>query len=432
MALPLPVHRVFQVAIRCLAAVLALYGIGWMCTPTRQALHFRTQRQLAGVARMVLLFLLRRKRIAPLPRVRQISVRGAPAPLLTAAVEAYELKSQDVERFIALVANAPARGARSSAAALPPATAGAMDAALFVFPHVATQSLAMTLMTHADFPISLIGSVHLRSLFTVHERSRLSALLGLGTSGSAPPANSSNTIRFVASYYGVAAAANGKGVDVYVSLEAYDGSERSPTAEQSPKLLWSEVMVIFAQRRARPADLFRGIPTSHRLTNEEIASWWPQLASVDFTSITAGQTTTTTSTVSADDTWKFGTMSGDVNPIHMSGIGARLFGQQSRIAHGMLVVAKTIAARPEGMPDAWVVTFKAPVPCGSSVALIRDEPSAHSAADNSKGRFDIGVILKATNALKLPGKPNICVREAISSAAPRTFDTAASLERAHL
>ena len=56
-------------------------------------------------------------------------------------------------------------------------------------------------------------------------------------------------------------------------------------------------------------------------------------------------------------------MSGDLNPIHMHPLSARLFGFSSAIAHGMWTKARCLAALEPRLPDAFTVdvAFKKPI-----------------------------------------------------------------------
>lgn len=64
-------------------------------------------------------------------------------------------------------------------------------------------------------------------------------------------------------------------------------------------------------------------------------------------------------------------VSGDHNPIHTSRIGARLFGFPRPIAHGMWSKARCLAALEGRLPETYTVdvTFKVPVPLPSTVAF---------------------------------------------------------------
>jgi acyl dehydratase len=60
---------------------------------------------------------------------------------------------------------------------------------------------------------------------------------------------------------------------------------------------------------------------------------------------------------------RYADVSGDRNPIHMSGLSARLFGFPGAIAHGMWMLARCLAAFEGRTPDSHVsdVEFKAPL-----------------------------------------------------------------------
>ena len=73
----------------------------------------------------------------------------------------------------------------------------------------------------------------------------------------------------------------------------------------------------------------------------------------------------------ATATWKlpgdlgrrYGSVSGDLNPIHVHPLTARLFGFPTAIAHGMWTKARCLAALESRLPDAFAVqvTFKKPI-----------------------------------------------------------------------
>lgn len=66
-------------------------------------------------------------------------------------------------------------------------------------------------------------------------------------------------------------------------------------------------------------------------------------------------------------------VSGDRNPIHVSTIGARMFGFPQPIAHGMWSAARCLAAVQDGLPTAYAyrLVFKRPIPLPSTVAFTR-------------------------------------------------------------
>jgi len=75
--------------------------------------------------------------------------------------------------------------------------------------------------------------------------------------------------------------------------------------------------------------------------------------------------------VPADIGRRYGAVSGDRNPIHTSGIGAKLFGMPRPIAHGMWVKARCLAELEETLPDTFTVSarFKLPLLLPAQVAF---------------------------------------------------------------
>ena len=67
--------------------------------------------------------------------------------------------------------------------------------------------------------------------------------------------------------------------------------------------------------------------------------------------------------VPADTGRRYARVSGDLNPIHLHPVSARLFGAPRPIAHGMWLKARCLALIESGLPDAYEVTvsFKLPV-----------------------------------------------------------------------
>jgi acyl dehydratase len=68
---------------------------------------------------------------------------------------------------------------------------------------------------------------------------------------------------------------------------------------------------------------------------------------------------------------RYAAVSGDVNPIHLSGLTAKAFGFKRAIAHGMWVKARALAALSGRLPDAVTadVAFKKPLYLPSTVTL---------------------------------------------------------------
>jgi acyl dehydratase len=68
---------------------------------------------------------------------------------------------------------------------------------------------------------------------------------------------------------------------------------------------------------------------------------------------------------------RYAKVSGDVNPIHLSGLTAKAFGFKRAIAHGMWVKARVLSALSGRLPDAFTVdvAFRKPLFLPSTVTL---------------------------------------------------------------
>jgi hypothetical protein len=75
---------------------------------------------------------------------------------------------------------------------------------------------------------------------------------------------------------------------------------------------------------------------------------------------------------------RYARVSGDVNPIHLHALGARLFGFHGAIAHGMWTKARCLAALQSRLPDALTadVAFQKPLPLGTTVRFLTREGPA--------------------------------------------------------
>jgi len=93
---------------------------------------------------------------------------------------------------------------------------------------------------------------------------------------------------------------------------------------------------------------------------------------------------------------RYARVSGDVNPIHLSGLTAKAFGFKRAIAHGMWVKARALAALTGRLPDAMAVdvVFKKPLFLPSTVTL------STASAD---GGWDLAVRNATTGADHLLG-----------------------------
>jgi acyl dehydratase len=72
---------------------------------------------------------------------------------------------------------------------------------------------------------------------------------------------------------------------------------------------------------------------------------------------------------------RYGSVSGDMNPIHIHPLSARLFGFPTAIAHGMWTKARCLAALDPRLPDAFTVEveFKKPILLPATVEFSEGE-----------------------------------------------------------
>lgn len=84
---------------------------------------------------------------------------------------------------------------------------------------------------------------------------------------------------------------------------------------------------------------------------------------------------------------RYGGVSGDRNPIHMSNLSAKLLGFPRAIAHGMWTKARCLAALEHRLPDAFTVEveFRRPILLPGSVAFAASDDLRFSVRDAKKG-----------------------------------------------
>ena len=189
------------------------------------------------------------------------------------------------------------------------------------YPHVLAFPLQVALMSERSFPLALPGLVHVRNRIDVVRPIAAQEALDLEVWAE----------RF-------ARHRSGATVDLCASVSA-GGSE-----------VWRGRSTYLARGASAP----EGAPESDVEVHvgslgRPVATWW----------------------VPDDAGRRYAKVSGDVNPIHLSGLTAKAFGFKRAIAHGMWVKARALAALEGRLPDTLSVdvAFRKPLFLPSTVTL---------------------------------------------------------------
>ena len=179
------------------------------------------------------------------------------------------------------------------------------------FPHVLAFPLHLALMTDKSFPFPAIGLVHIYNRIVQHRPVRVSERLSLRV-------------------WATPVEPHPRGRQFSIRSEARVGDE----------LVWEEVST----------NLRRGSAASDGASAPEVPSSQELPA-------------TATWRLSGDLGRRYGSVSGDLNPIHVHPLSARLFGFPSAIAHGMWTKARSLAALDSRLPEAFTVevAFRKPI-----------------------------------------------------------------------
>jgi acyl dehydratase len=114
---------------------------------------------------------------------------------------------------------------------------------------------------------------------------------------------------------------------------------------------------IRTEARVRDALVWEEVSTNLRRGSGSEGSSAPEVASAD------GLPAAATWKLGGDLGRRYGAVSGDLNPIHVHPLSARLFGFPSAIAHGMWTKARCLAALGARLPEAFAVevAFRKPI-----------------------------------------------------------------------
>ena len=181
------------------------------------------------------------------------------------------------------------------------------------YPHMLAFPMHLALMTDGRFPLAAMGLVHIANAITVHRPLSVTERLSLRV-------------------WATPLQPHPRGRQFTVRTEARVGEE----------LVWEE----------SSTNLSRGKGGDPAATSEE-----PEIPS------TAELPATATWRCPGDLGRRYGSVSGDLNPIHVHPLSARLFGFPSAIAHGMWTKARCLAALGPELPRAYTVAvaFRKPI-----------------------------------------------------------------------
>ena len=178
------------------------------------------------------------------------------------------------------------------------------------YPHILAFPLHLQLMTDPEFPFPALGLVHIANRISQHRR---------------VTAGEEMSVRV----WATPLEAHARGTQFAICSEVRVGQE----------LVWDE----------RSTLLKRGNGDgSHRQRENEAAADLP---------------VTATWRLPADLGRRYGAASGDLNPIHIHPVTARLFGFPTAIAHGMWTKARCLAALDPHLPESFTVEvrFRKPI-----------------------------------------------------------------------
>jgi acyl dehydratase len=197
-----------------------------------------------------------------------------------------------------------------------------------VLVHIAGFPAAMDLMARSDFPLPLLGMVHLENHVRHHR-----------------PVPAGVPLEVAASATSLAPHPAGTTVDMVVTVHGPDGDGPG----DGPVLLW-EGTSTYLGRGVHLA----GTPQPDRPLREEFQV--PGLTARWHLPASTGR--------------DYAAVSGDYNPIHLNRLAARALGQKGMIAHGMFLAGRMLAGRePVGAGHAWSISFATPVLLPGSVSL---------------------------------------------------------------
>ncbi|MCZ2402626.1 hypothetical protein IV498_05365 [Paenarthrobacter sp. Z7-10] len=217
------------------------------------------------------------------------------------------------------------------------------------FIHTLAFPVAMSLMVREDFPLPLLGMIHLQNRIEQFEPILYAQPLAIRAWATELTGHRAGTQ-----------------VDVVVEVRADDGGTR-PRSEGNGSCLWRGISTYLAKGIFLPG-----------LDKSIEARPAPDFAAPDPTALWR---------LGPDVGRSYAAVSGDFNPIHLSALSAKVLGMRRSIAHGMYLASRVLTEVGSPEPDAFSadISFEAPVFLPATLALrIGDGPAVDGGSSRSE------------------------------------------------
>lgn len=204
--------------------------------------------------------------------------------------------------------------------------------------HIAGFPVQMALMSRDDFPLPLMGMVHLSNQVVHHK-----------------PVPTETPLQILTTAEDFAAHRRGTQVDI--TVEIYPQGVDVTTADIAERLYSSTSRYLGMGTYLFPTDAAKSSSREEFTAPPKTAVW----------------------ALGTDAGRQYAAVSGDYNPIHISGVAAKALGQKRAIVHGMYLAARMLEGRePESAGHQWTITFEAPVGLPGRVAFAAEHISPHT------------------------------------------------------
>lgn len=229
--------------------------------------------------------------------------------------------------------------------------------------HIAAFPVQMALMGSDDFPLQLMGLVHLSNEVEHHQPIVAGQPLQIRTYAENLRGHRRGTqVDIITEVFSGATAELAQASEAPGKVESVpgrvEGSERVVKLEE---VLW----------RSTSTYLSRGVYVSGEASEEDQQGSGRRGGRRDFTPPRQTAAWQLDAGIGRD----YAAVSGDYNPIHLSSVSAKVLGMQRAIAHGMYGAGRMLEGRePEQAGHRWYITFEAPVTLPATVAFGVEKP----------------------------------------------------------